>query len=510
MPVLRSPLSSVSLARPKVLGTLGAVLLIGLSAVPSALAVVLPSPRFNGPTAVPPLSPSLGQPLTPVSPAWTAAEGDGYVLGGGDRLRVDIFGVPEFSGEYQVLPNGTVNLPRIGAVVIGGLTLRQATDRISRQYSNYLTRPITTLSLISGRPVRVALAGEVNRPGTYVVTVTGTVNIAGEVPTLSRILQLGEGPTLAADLRSVQVTRIKPGTGVPVTYTVDLWQLLQNGAIGQDLRLQDGDSVMIPPATTISLADTNNFANGTIFPRTNRPLRITVVGEVNRPGPYTIADGQAPAAGVGTSTSQTPSITQAIQVAGGITQMADLSNIRIRRMTRSGRELAANVDFWKLIAKGDSGDTLQDLPLQNGDRIEVGQATSESQARLTEVAKTSFSPDRIAVNMVGEVVRTGPVSIPPNAPLNQAILAAGGFDKKRAQTKSVTLVRLEPNGAVSKRSVSIDLGSDVNEKTNPALRNGDTIIVDRSGVASTGDAIGTVGGPLGGIVGILRLLGIVR
>jgi polysaccharide biosynthesis/export protein len=482
--------------RQGILGCLGGTLLLGLW--PNQGFALTTKPQFPSP---------VNRPAVPAE--LLDADGDSYVLGGGDRIRMELFGVPEFSGEYQILPNGTISLPRVGVANVQGLTLRQAQERISRQYSNYLTRPVVTLNLLAGRPVRVALAGEVNRPGTYVVTVTGTANNAGEVPSLSRVLQLGEGPTQAADLRAIQVIRRRPGTNTVATYRVNLWQLMQEGALAQDLRLQDGDSVLLPSLTAINLADAHNASSASFIPRSNRPLRIAIVGEVNRPGPYTIADGQTPATRDRTDTqnSQTPSVTQAIQVAGGITQLADLRNIEVKRRTRSGQEISTKVNFWDLIEKGD---VLQDLPLQDGDRIEIGQVSAFSQAEFQGKAKSSLSPDRIAVNVVGEVTRAGQVSIPPNTPLNQALLSAGGFDNQRANKKSVTLVRLEPNGSVSKRAINVDFASDVNEKNNPSLRNGDTIIVDRSGFTKVRDTVGNVASPVSGAFGILRLLGIVR
>jgi polysaccharide biosynthesis/export protein len=497
--ILLCPSLRRALHRSLVVG-LGSTMLCGSLPVGSSFALTT-RPQTPLPTN------RLPQPAIPSELLDT--DGDSYVLGGGDRLRVDVFNVPEFSGEYQILPNGTISLPRIGSVNIQGLNLRQATDRISRQYSNYLTRPVITINLLSGRPVRVALAGEVNRPGTYVVTVTATANNAGEVPSLSRVLQLGEGPTQAADLRAIQVIRRRPGTNTVATYRVNFWQLMQEGALAQDLRLQDGDSVLLPPLKAIDLADAHNMSNASFIPRTGRPLRISIIGEVNRPGPYTIADGQTPAARDRTETpnSQTPSVTQAIQVAGGITQLADLRNIEVQRMTRSGQRISTKVNFWDLI---DKGDVLQDLPLQDGDRIAIGQVSAFSQAEFQGKAKSSLSPDRIAVQVVGEVTRPGNISIAPNTPLNQALLAAGGFDNRRAKKREVTLVRLEPNGSVSKRSVSVDFSSDVNEKNNPSLRNGDTIIVDRNGLTKFGDGVGSVTGPFSGAFGILRLLGIVQ
>jgi len=126
---------------------------------------------------------------TVVRPAPTSAAvpGDGYLLGGGDRIKIDVFNVPEFSGEYQVLPNGTVNLPLIGAVKVQGKTLGQAESAISARYRNVLQQPVITIGLVAPRPIRVAISGEVNRPGTYTVPAIST---DGTIPSLSRTIQL--------------------------------------------------------------------------------------------------------------------------------------------------------------------------------------------------------------------------------------------------------------------------------------------------------------------------------
>ncbi|MCL6435290.1 MAG: polysaccharide biosynthesis/export family protein [Leptolyngbyaceae cyanobacterium HOT.MB2.61] len=49
-------------------------------------------------------------------------------------MKIDFFSVPEYTGEYQVLPNGTVDLPQIGAVAVQGKTLKQASEAIASQY----------------------------------------------------------------------------------------------------------------------------------------------------------------------------------------------------------------------------------------------------------------------------------------------------------------------------------------------------------------------------------------
>lgn len=437
------------------------------------------------------------------------AEDDGYVLGANDRIRMDVFSVPEFSGEYVVLPNGTVNLPQIGAVSVQGRNLKQASSAIASAYNAILTRPVITLSLLAARPITIVLAGEVNRPGSYTIPAAPTAGDSGIVPNLTRTLQLAEGVTQSADLRRVQVRRARSrAAGGDEVITVDLWQLLQTGDGRQDLRLRDGDSVFIPSNVNVSLQEARQLAAANFATKSNRPLKIAVVGEVNRPGPYTIYEGmnnQQPQQIQPTATgSLVPSVTQAIQVAGGITQSADIRNIQIRRLTRTGPEQIVKVDFWQLLK---SGDVLQDLPLQDGDTIQIPTATTVNDREITELATASFSPGKIVVNVVGEVERAGPVEIAPNAPLNQALLSAGGFNK-RARKSTVTLVRLNPNGSVTKRDISVDFAQGVSDQRNPSLRNNDIIIVRRSTLAGISDTIGSVTAPLSGFFGIFRLLGL--
>jgi polysaccharide export outer membrane protein len=452
--------------------------------------------------ATQPIKPLSASPVIPMLPV-----DDGYLLGPGDRLRIEFFNVPEFTSDYQVLPNGTVNLPQVGAVLVGGRTLKQANQIISDRFTPILRRPIITLNLLTARPVTIAIAGEVGRPGSYTLPsgiAPGEVNI----PMLSRTIQLADGVTQAADLRRVEVRRLRPGgNGAIDIFTVDLWSLLQSGDLRQDVRLQDGDSVLIPSSTRANLEEARLLTNTNIAARNNRPLKITVVGEVTRPGPYTLLEGNIASGDqlINPNTLQVPSVTRAVQAAGGITQLADVRNIQVRRLTRTGPPQLIKLDLWKLL---NSGDILQDLPLQDGDTVEVPTAKTINDTEVTELATASFSPDRITVNVVGEVEKPGVVTVPPNTPLNQAILSAGGFRPLRAKKSSVTLIRLNPNGTVSKRDISIDFAKGVNDQNNPALRNNDTIIVKQSTPTRIFDTIGYIAAPFNGVFGILRLLGV--
>jgi polysaccharide export outer membrane protein len=111
------------------------------------------------------------------------------------------------------------------------------------------------------------------------------------------------------------------------------------------------------------------------------------------------------------------------------------------------------------------------------------------------------------VYVVGEVGRPGIVQVPPNTPLNQAILAAGGFNN-RAKKGSVNFIRLNSNGTVTQRSVPVDFSKGINEANNPPLRNNDTIVVGRSTLAGITDTLGSVVSPIGGLFAIFSILGL--
>ncbi|MBW4691929.1 MAG: SLBB domain-containing protein [Lyngbya sp. HA4199-MV5] len=476
------------------------VIVLGMLLLPSAGMAQVPNRTLN-----PSVAPT-------VDPSQTTAE-DGYLLGSGDRVRIDFFNVPEYSGEYLVLPNGAVNLPQVGAVVVQGRTLKQASAAIAAKYEPYLTRPIVTIGLLAARPLRLAIAGEVNRPGTYTVQAV-SANVDTGVPSVTRLIQLAGGVTQAADVRQVEVRRPRPyNAGADEVIKVDLWQLVKAGNLRQDLRLQDGDSIFIPSATTTNLDEAQRLAAATFATPSDRPLRIAVVGEVNRPGPYILTPDQTnPTNQPNGSASnplptnanlKLPTVTRAIQTAGGITQAADIRRVEIRRITQAGTPQTINVDFWGLLQ---SGDLRQDLPLQEGDTIVIPTATALNDTEATKIAAASFAPDRITVNVVGEVIRPGPVQVPPNTPLNQALLAAGGFNN-RAKKGEVTFIRLNSNGTVARRDVDVDFAQGLNDKTNPAMRNNDTIIVRRSGFAAVTDTLGSVLSPIGGVFSIINLLG---
>ncbi len=482
----------------------------GLTTFLATIAIAYPFPSLaqlnqNQPAA--PVLPPAAQ--TPTQPPLD------YSLGGGDRIRINVFEVPEYSGDYQIPPGGSLYLPLIGGVSILGLTQEQAAEAIAARYSRYLRRPLVTISLISPRPINVVVAGEVNRPGSYTVGLQGGAgdNPGVQYPTIVGALTLAEGVTLAADLRQVQLRR-RQGLGPEIATNLDLTQLIQTGILPQDITLRDGDTIYVPVASEVNLAEIRQFSTASFAGAINRPRTVTVVGEVNRPGSYTVIGGSstgiATEQGGGGAGGGLPTVSRAVQLAGGINSLADVRGIQLRRPTKSGTEQTINLNFWQLL----TGDSYQDTLIQDGDTIVIPTVAEQNPAESTVVATANFSPATIQVSVIGEVKRaTGgaggtTLQLPANTPLNQAILAAGGFNDSRARRTTVDLIRLNPNGSVTKRQVRVNLAQGISEEVNPILRNNDIIVINRSFVGRVGDTIGAVGNPLVNIFSIFRLFGL--
>jgi polysaccharide export outer membrane protein len=411
-------------------------------------------------------------------PAGFESINETYVLGPGDSIQIDLFNVPEYSGQQQILVDGTVNLPLVGRLPLAGLTIRQAEETISARYASELEYSIATVSLLQPRALRVALAGEIAQPGLY----TLASSEGGQFPTVVQAIQTAGGTTQAADLRQVQVRR-RDQNGATRTFNVNLQELLRTGDVTQNTSLRDGDTVFIPPTAEINLADSSQLAVSNLRSSTDQPVTVAIVGEVAQPGPYRLGGegGQ-------------PTLIQTIQQAGGFTPAADLRQIEVRRQTRQGSEQVITLNLWDVLQ---TGDLAQDVVLQQGDRITIPTATVASEEAFA-LASSTLSTGAIQVNIIGEVRSPGALELRANSTLNQAVLAAGGFNG-RANRKNITLIRFNPNGTVTQQELELDLSEGLNPENNPLLNNNDVILVGRSTGAQITDTLST-------ILGVFRLL----
>lgn len=448
--------------------------------------------------------------IPPMPPALSAqpTESD-YILGPGDRLRMDIYQVEEFSkAEYQVLVDGTISFPLVGMIKVQGMTLPQLTNTLNKRYAKYIKRPIITIGLLQPRPLTITLAGEINSPGSYTLPIAQ----GQKFPTLTDIIQQAGGLTPSANVSNILVKRTSTPGGQPENIQLNLWALIQKGDSSQNITLRDGDTILINAEIQNDPAQVRQLVDANFGIRFDSAINVAVVGEVVRPGAYKLTPtksasnsqevGGSGGGGTGgdtrTGVRQPVRLTQALQEAGGIKPIADIRNIEVRRQNRAGQEEKITVNLWELLEKGDLN---KDLVLQNGDTILVAQASNQTPEQFDTLATANFAPKSIRVNVVGEVKKPGMIELPPNSTLNQGLLAGGGFDTRRADKSNVELIRLNPNGSVTRMSIQPNFGDGINEQNNPTLRNNDVILVNPSSLASTTDTIGTIFSPLGAILG---------
>lgn len=446
------------------------------------------------------------EPLPETAITTTEPRNDVYLLGPGDLISIDVFNVPEYTGEQRVLANGSVNLPAIGQLSIVGFTLPQAEQAISDAYSAKVRYPRITVNLLTPRQLRIAVTGEIHQPGVYTISVDET----GQFPTLVDAIQLAGGMTQSADMEKVQIQR-NVGNGNIQSVVSNLAILLGRGDLQQDISLRDGDSITINQVSEINLSASHQLAVSNLATDEEEAISVAVVGEVFRPGTYNYASrstsSQSVTVGNNTAanTVQQPgklTVTRALRLAGGIKPLADLRRVEVKRTTRAGDSHTISLDLWQLIENGENS---QDLVLQAGDTIIVPTAVAADPEQISRLTATNLSPDTVDVNVVGEVERPGTVNVAANTTLNQAVLAAGGFNR-RAREESVELIRLNPNGTVTRRSIKVNLTEGLDSENNPIVQHNDIVVVDPSTAANLSDNLGVLLNPFLQILPILNFV----
>ncbi len=251
-----------------------------------------------------------------------------------------------------------------------------------------------------------------------------------------------------------------------------------------------------------------------------RPMQVSVVGEVENPGLYLlnpggesssvegIGGGGGGASGGG-SIPGLPTVVSLIQKAGGITLNANLGDVRLQRRIPSNANQLKETQL-DLVALLQQGDKRQNPFLFDGDTIVISRAAAPPPDQVLQLAAANLSPQSINVNVIGEVKSPGKQQLRAGTPLIQAVLAAGGPVALRANRNNVELVRINRNGTATLRRYAIDYSLGVSGPRNPPLRDGDTVVVNRSVFANGSDAINAVGTPITGLVNVLALFRIIQ
>jgi protein involved in polysaccharide export with SLBB domain len=245
--------------------------------------------------------------------------GPDYMLGPGDELKVRVWGKVEGAWNLTIERDGTVRMPKVGVVALGGLTFEQGRDVLQKEFSRYYSGFEMNVTLGALRTMNVYVVGSARQPGAYTVSSLATL-----VPVL---IQAG-GPTKSGSMRDIQIRR----GGKPVAH-FDMYDFLRRGDKTGDQRLQPEDVVFIPPVGPVA----------------------AIAGSVNVPGLYELKGERI--------------VSQLVELAGGLNTVAFKGRLQIERIVDSNRQVVFESDLEE--SKG------KEVDLRSGDVFKVFQVVRD-------------------------------------------------------------------------------------------------------------------------------------
>ena len=205
-----------------------------------------------------------------------------YVIGPGDTILLQLYGNENRLDELVVGRDGQIMVPDIGPKTVAGLSFAALREELSRWIGEQMIGVQTSVTLGELRSIRVFVVGDAANPGPYTVS---------SLSTLTHALFVAGGVAKNGSLRSIELRR----QGALVT-RFDLYDLLLRGNSAQDVRLQPGDVVLVPPVGPT----------------------VAVSGEVRRPAIYELGAEE--------------NLQGVLALAGGLQARADTSAIQLRRI----------------------------------------------------------------------------------------------------------------------------------------------------------------------------------
>jgi len=236
-----------------------------------------------------------------------------YVVGPGDTLNIQLFGNESSKYELTVGRDGRINFPKLGPILVSGMTFDEARETIEQRVAKQLIGTRISVTMGDLRSIRVFVLGEAEKPGSY--TVSG-------LSTMTNALFVSGGVKKIGSLRNIELKR----NGSLVT-TLDLYDLLLRGDTRGDRQLMPGDVIFIPP-----IGNT-----------------VSVYGAVRRPAIYELRSEKT--------------VEQAIGLAGGLLPDADAKKGQLERILPSRLREMQNVDL--------SGAAGRATVLANGDKLKI-------------------------------------------------------------------------------------------------------------------------------------------
>lgn len=223
-------------------------------------------------------------------PNLNMATPENYRLGPGDEVIVDVWGASQNTMRLEISPDGYVNIANLGPVYLNNMTIKDARQLLKQELGKIYADSANNIQVTLGniRTIQVNVMGEVRAPGTYALSSLSTVFHA---------LYASGGVSDIGSLRNVQVAR-----GGKTIARLDVYEYIMKGQIQDDIRLQDGDVVIVPTYDEL----------------------VKITGKVKRPMFYEMKNGESAAT--------------LLKYAGGFSSDAYKKSIRVLR--KDGKEFS--------------------------------------------------------------------------------------------------------------------------------------------------------------------------
>lgn len=194
-------------------------------------------------------------------PNLNMATPENYRLGPGDEVIVDVWGASQNTMRLEISPDGYVNITNLGPVYLNNMTIKDARQLLKQELGKIYADSANNIQVTLGniRTIQVNVMGEVRAPGTYALSSLSTVFHA---------LYASGGVSDIGSLRNVQVAR-----GGKTIARLDVYEYIMKGQIQDDIRLQDGDVVIVPTYDEL----------------------VKITGKVKRPMFYEMKNGESAA-----------------------------------------------------------------------------------------------------------------------------------------------------------------------------------------------------------------------
>jgi polysaccharide biosynthesis/export protein len=162
--------------------------------------------------------------------------GDDYIIGPSDGLNINVWRDPELSKKVLVRPDGRITLPLIGEMQVSGLTAMNVQLLITQRLSEFVSKPIVTVTVEEVKSRSYVVVGKIVHPGSYELGRPTTV--------LEAIAVAGGLQDFAKTSKIYILTHAEDGTQIRLPFNYK--KVITQRAPDENVYLKNGDTVVVP------------------------------------------------------------------------------------------------------------------------------------------------------------------------------------------------------------------------------------------------------------------------